>query len=112
MDVVTWSGLGILTIAGLPKPRHLRDSSLARPRITAPQTWLALGYLLLVGCHSTVTQWPAPATFSRSPYRQGAERLALSSEDQGAVYRTILQFYRPSRGHIRWLDRSLPAATP
>jgi hypothetical protein len=73
---------------------------------------LVIGCLVFTACHSTATQLPAPTAFARSPYRQPAETLALSSPDQEAVYRAVLRFYRPTRGHVRWLDRTLLTDAP
>jgi hypothetical protein len=81
-------------------------------RVTASVFHFAVGSVLLAACHASAAPEAVPAAFSLSASRQPAETLSLSAEDQEAVYRTVLYFYRPATGHVRWLDRRLLPAAP
>jgi hypothetical protein len=73
---------------------------------------LAAGAVLLAACHGPARLEPVPSDFALSPFRQPAETIALPLEDQEAIYRTVLHFYRPAGSHVRWLDGRLLPATP
>ena len=74
--------------------------------------WVPLPWLLaLAACHASLVSTPAPAPFSTSPWRQPAETLAVTPDEQEAIAYSVLAFYRPAAGKVRWIDeRFFPAA--
>lgn len=66
-----------------------------------------LGVSEIAACHGSAASPAAPSEFSRSPYRQPPETVALAPEDQEAIYHTVLHFFRPAGGQVRWLSRQV-----
>ncbi|HKV75732.1 MAG TPA: hypothetical protein VJN95_14520 [Gemmatimonadales bacterium] len=64
------------------------------------------------GCHSASPANPYPTGYSLSPFRERAESVTVDSADRVAIYRTVLQFYRPTQQQWRWIDEETLPATP
>lgn len=69
---------------------------------------LLVSALAVSACGTAVTPLGnEPFDFNTAPYATSSETVRLPAGDTQALYRTVLEFYRPGPGHARWLDSTL-----